>query len=96
MRRIATTLGMLAAAGLLALAVPQTALAAWGVLTVNGEAYVNPHGCYPLQGFSSGIGNDMDQLAYVFTGADCSGELDSVVHPGQYGLSELGNSVYVP
>ncbi|WP_432094386.1 hypothetical protein [Streptomyces sp. bgisy100] len=96
MRRIATTLGTLAAAVLLTFAVPQSAVAAWGVLTVNHISHWNPGGCYRVSGFPATVENGTDALAYVYTGTDCSGELDSVVYPGDRGLSELGNSVYVP
>lgn len=95
-RRMAKTLGAFAAAAALALAVPNSAYAAEGVLIINGSAYVNPSGCYPVDWFPSSVTNHTDAVAVILTGPDCTGEVDAAVFPGETQYTELGNSVFIP
>lgn len=96
MRRIATALGILAAAATLALTVPGSAYAAQGVLSINGVEYHDPSGCYEIGSFPYGVVNHTDRTALVLTGRGCTGKVDAVVDPGRSKNGELGNSVYIP
>ncbi|MGA4841353.1 hypothetical protein [Streptomyces sp. G45] len=95
MRRFALTVGSLVAAGTLAFAVPGSAVAANGVLVVNDTAYEDPSGCYDSDRWPLRVGNYTDEVALVFTGPDCTGELIELVAPGEETISEFGASVYV-
>ncbi|GGO47594.1 hypothetical protein [Streptomyces lasiicapitis] len=95
MRRFALTLGSLVAAGMLALAVPGSAVAAHGVLVINGTAYGEPRGCYESDRWPLSVGNHTDSRAYVFDGPHCSGSVIEYVMPGTQTVSEFGNSVYI-
>ncbi|MEU9114322.1 hypothetical protein AB0D04_21680 [Streptomyces sp. NPDC048483] len=97
MRRIATTAGTLTAAALLALAAPSPASAANGLLIINGYPHIHPSGCYPTGDDSpTTVANRThDAIAYVFTGPDCTGDVDTVVQPGRLVESDSGASVWV-
>ncbi|MFF4695655.1 hypothetical protein [Streptomyces chattanoogensis] len=97
MRRIATALGTLAAAALLGLAVPGSAYAADGFLFVDGYPYFHPSGCYPTGDDSptTVVNRTHDAIAYIFTGPDCTGDVDTVVQPGRLAESDSGASVWI-
>ncbi|MFF0445124.1 hypothetical protein ACFYT4_01670 [Streptomyces sp. NPDC004609] len=95
MRRIATLLGTLAAATMLAVAVPQSALAAHGDLIINGKVHHDPSGCYSSDRWPLSVENHTDQPALVFDGPDCSGGIVGVVPPGGSTVSEFGGSVLI-
>lgn len=94
-RRIATTLATLAAAAMLALAVPSSAYAANGVLIINGEGHVDPSGCYPSNIWPLAVANHTDEVAFVFDGPDCDGKLVEIIHRHESTVSEYGGSVYI-
>ncbi|GGS05634.1 hypothetical protein GCM10010252_50450 [Streptomyces aureoverticillatus] len=95
MRRFALTVGSLVAAGMLAFAVPGSAVAADGVLVVNDTAYEEPSGCYDSDRWPLSVSNHTDSVAYVFSEPGCSGEVTEVVYPGDSTVSEFGNSVHI-
>ncbi|MFJ5921847.1 hypothetical protein ACIQF6_04460 [Kitasatospora sp. NPDC092948] len=81
MRRRLTGVGLLAAAGVLALAVP--AQAATGVLVVNGVAHENPpRGCYSTTSPVT-IENFTDSQVLVHAAANCQGPVTAEVAPGR-------------
>ncbi|MVO85916.1 hypothetical protein GPA10_14410 [Streptomyces sp. p1417] len=95
MRRIALTLGSLAAAGVLALSVPGFAVAAQGTLTIVPTVYENPSGCYNGQIWPLIVQNGTDTVAVVHDGPDCSGSVIGEVAPGDTGTFEFGASVSI-
>ncbi|MFJ2769754.1 hypothetical protein [Streptomyces sp. NPDC087300] len=94
-RRMTTALGALAAAAALALSVPSSAYAAQGVLVVNGAAYEDPSGCYPVDRFPSAVTNHTDAIAEVHTGPGCTGQVEWLVYPGETYHTETAQSVFV-
>jgi hypothetical protein len=95
MRRVATTLGTIAATTMLALAVPGSAHAAEGVLTINGAAYENPSGCYTVDWFPTSVTNDTDAIAEVHSGPECTGPVEWLVYPGETYHTETAQSVFI-
>ncbi|MFD9909592.1 hypothetical protein [Streptomyces sp. NPDC059063] len=95
MRRIALTAGSLMAAAMLALAVPGSAVAADGVLVINGMAYEDPSGCYDSHRWPLSVGNYTNQVVFILSEPGCSGEVLELVNPDEQTVSELGASVYV-
>ncbi|WP_030065976.1 hypothetical protein, partial [Streptomyces natalensis] len=95
MRRITTAFGALAAAGMLALALPASAHAANGTLILNGVEHDNPSGCYPGDPRSLHVDNATDGPAYVMSSPNCTGSVVAVAAPGQEAVSEYGASVYI-
>ncbi len=94
-RRMAKRLGVLAAAAVLALSVPDTAHAAEGVLTINGTPHLNPRGCYPIDWFPSSVVNDTRSIAEVHTGPGCTGQVEELVYPGVTYYTESARSVFI-
>ncbi|GAA1900808.1 hypothetical protein [Streptantibioticus ferralitis] len=94
MRRIATTLGAVVAAATMALALPGSAFAATGNLVINGIGHKDPGGCYSTGPLVSIIVNQTDRLAYIYSDADCFGEVQAIVQPGLATLS-FGSSVFI-
>ncbi|MER5554869.1 hypothetical protein ABT001_24905 [Streptomyces sp. NPDC002793] len=94
-RRMAVTLGALAAAVTLVGAVPGSAYAAEGVLTVNGEAHKDPSGCYAIERYPSSVTNHTDAIAEVHSGPNCTGQVEWLVYPGQTYYTETAQSVFV-
>ncbi|WP_406155027.1 hypothetical protein OG217_35155 [Streptomyces sp. NBC_01023] len=95
MRRITTGIGILAAAAMIGLAVPGSAYAAEGRLVINGQEYDNPSGCYRSDTWPLRVINKTNEPALIFDGADCHGRVERIAPPGQYAISEFGQSVYV-
>ncbi|MEU6999323.1 hypothetical protein [Nonomuraea sp. NPDC046570] len=95
MRRITTTLGTLAAAGMLALAIPGSASAATGQLIINGQLYINPSGCYESGRWPLHVINRTNGPVVVLNAPNCNGNVEAIVHPGQSTVSEHGASVYI-
>ncbi|MBT2504874.1 hypothetical protein J7I98_02975 [Streptomyces sp. ISL-98] len=92
---MATTLGVLVAAVTLTLTVPNSAYAAEGVLVINGVGHTDPSGCYPIDWFPSSVSNHTDAIAEVWTGPDCTGQVDWLVYPGETYYTETAQSVFV-
>ncbi|MFF7455399.1 hypothetical protein [Kitasatospora sp. NPDC008115] len=96
MRRLATVLGTLAAAGTMALALPGTASAANGELLISPNVVIdNPSGCYNAPIFPLIVRNNTDEYALVYNGPNCTGHVIAVVPPGGQTTQEFGSSVFV-
>ncbi len=95
MRRVTYALGALCAVGTLTLAVPGTASASDGLLTIDQASYADPSGCYATSQRPVYISNNTDQMVLVFSGPNCTGALTQVVSPGQEAAAPIGFSVYV-
>ncbi|MGP9022866.1 hypothetical protein ACT1U9_31245 [Streptomyces sp. BR1] len=92
MRRRIAGVGMLAAAGVLALAVP--AQAATGILVVNGVPHQNPQrGCYATSSPVS-LQNYTNSVVLVHAAANCQGPVTAEVDPGQ-SANTFGASYFV-
>ncbi|MFE7592224.1 hypothetical protein ACFU6K_22735 [Kitasatospora sp. NPDC057512] len=96
MRRLTTVLGTLAAAGTMALALPNTAFAAHGELIFNpGQTVIeNPSGCNNATYRPLIVQNDTNEYALVYDGPDCTGNVIAVVPPGGHTTQEFGSSVF--
>ncbi|MCI3928141.1 hypothetical protein [Streptomyces sp. AN091965] len=92
---MAVTLGALAAAATLAVAVPGSAHAANGVLTINAVEYADPSGCYSIDSFPTSVTNDTDAIAEVHSGPDCTGPVEWLVYPGETYRTETAQSVFI-
>ncbi|MGW5675703.1 hypothetical protein ACWEV4_11585 [Streptomyces sp. NPDC003860] len=95
MRRLASTLGVLAAAATLAVAVPQSAYAANGDLILNGVVHHDPSGCFDSTRRPLFVDNRTDEYVFVFSSGGCTGRVIDVVPPNERAVSEFGTSVYV-
>ncbi|GAA1389713.1 hypothetical protein GCM10009639_17680 [Kitasatospora putterlickiae] len=96
MRRLATVLGTLAAAGTMAIALPTTALAADGQLLISPNVVIeNPSGCYDAPVFPLILRNNTDEYVLVYDGPHCTGHVLAVVPPGGHTTQEFGSSVFV-
>jgi hypothetical protein len=92
MRRRIAAAGLLAAAGVFALAVP--AQAATGVLVVNGVPHENPQrGCYATSSPVS-IQNFTTTMVLVHAAANCQGPVTAEVDPGR-SATTFGASYFV-
>ncbi|MEU4994917.1 hypothetical protein [Streptomyces sp. NPDC021622] len=94
-RRMAMTLGAMVAAAALTLGMSGSAYAAEGVLAINGNAYLDPSGCYPVDWFPSSVTNHTDAIAEVHSGPDCSGPVEWLVYPGETYYTETAQSVFI-
>jgi hypothetical protein len=97
LRRVATTLATLAAAGLLTLAVPGSASAAFGILWINGKPNHDPTGCFNLDKASS-VKNETDRDARIHLEPDCRGKAlpaPAVIHSGSTGHLPPGFSIAI-
>ncbi|MEU1401197.1 hypothetical protein ABZ471_02320 [Streptomyces sp. NPDC005728] len=81
MRCISSTLATLAAAGVLALAVPGSAFAANGALVINGVFHQNPRGCFEIPRLST-VFNVADIPALVHNVPGCAGGVVQIIPPG--------------
>ncbi|MFD7416043.1 hypothetical protein ACFVZ3_28025 [Kitasatospora purpeofusca] len=96
-RRTATVLGAWLAAAALAVAVPNTAYAAHGILIVDGAAHQDPRGCLPLGDFVQPVvTNYTDSVVQVRGGTSCEGAVEKFVVPGETYAALGGRSVLVP
>ncbi|MFB6890481.1 hypothetical protein ACFCX4_14320 [Kitasatospora sp. NPDC056327] len=96
-RRTATVLGAWLTAAALAVAVPNSAYAAHGVLIIDGSAHQDPSGCYTLGDFVRPVVTNLtDSVIQVRSGTDCSGGVEALVVPGQIYAPVSGRSVLVP
>lgn len=96
MRRMATVLGACAAAATLALAVPGAAYAAHGFLIIDGMAHYDPSGCFPLGDFVPPVvTNQTDSVVAVWSGPDCTGQVDWLINPGETYRPNGNRSVFV-
>ncbi|MFD5111774.1 hypothetical protein ACFWNG_05570 [Streptomyces sp. NPDC058391] len=99
MRRLATTLGILGATLTLAVALPASAQAATGDLSLNGEHFTNPSGCLKIADNGNPIAvirNYTDAGVIAFSGEDCTGSIVKLVNPGATEPLVGAKSVYVP
>ncbi|MET8703580.1 hypothetical protein ACFVUH_33760 [Kitasatospora sp. NPDC058032] len=95
-RRTVTVLGAWLAAAALAVAVPNTAYAAHGVLIIDGSAHQDPSGCLQLGDFvRPTVTNLTDSGVQVWTGSGCTGQIEHVLAPGDTYAPIAGRSVYV-
>jgi hypothetical protein len=94
MRRITYALGALCAVGTLTLAVPGTASASDGLMTIDEVSYANPSGCYAVAHQPFSIVNHTNEPLLVFAGPNCSGPITSLVAPGQVAAPPIGFSVF--
>ncbi|MFE6749148.1 hypothetical protein ACFVGM_25115 [Kitasatospora purpeofusca] len=96
-RRTATVLGAWLATAALAVAVPNTAYAAHGILIVDGAAHQDPRGCIPLGDFVRPVvTNYTDSVVQVRAGTSCEGAVEKFVVPGESYAALGGRSVLVP
>ncbi|WP_328956580.1 hypothetical protein [Kitasatospora purpeofusca] len=96
-RRTATVLGAWLAAAALAVAVPNTAYAAHGILIIDGAAYQDPSGCLTLGDFVQPVvTNYTDSVVQVRAGTSCKGPVEKLVVPGESYAALGGRSVLVP
>ncbi|MFD6431433.1 hypothetical protein [Streptomyces venezuelae] len=93
--KLTRTFGALAAAAALALAVPNSAYAAQGILHINGQAHPDPSGCYAIDWFPSSVTNNTDAIAEVHSGPDCTGSVEWLVYPGETYRTETAQSVFI-
>ncbi|MFI9100005.1 hypothetical protein ACIGXA_05740 [Streptomyces fildesensis] len=107
--RMVTVLGALASAALLMVAVPGSAQAATGTLTINGVDHVDPTGCFNLTPPDSSINgevtpddmivkNNTDKTVVVWDSWDCSADgnnQDSTIAPGAEASVHADDSVSV-
>jgi hypothetical protein len=96
MRRIASLLGMLAVAGVVAVALPSSASAASGVLRVNNKPYEDPSGCYISQQSMMDVINDTDQPVELYATPNCTGPVIMVIDPESEESGIDAQSVKVP
>ncbi|WP_438295332.1 hypothetical protein [Streptomyces sp. HUAS TT7] len=95
-RRMTMALGAFAAAAALALAAPNTAYAAAGVLVIDGVAHEDPSGCYPLGDFAPPmVSNYTDAIVEVHSGPDCTGQVTWLIYPGETYHPNGSRSVFV-
>ncbi len=95
MRRMAVTLGALAAAVTLGVTTSGSAYAAEGLLVINGAAYENPSGCYAVDAFPTSVSNYTDAIAEIHSGPDCAGPVEWLAYPGETYYTETAQSVFV-
>ncbi|MFF9527182.1 hypothetical protein ACF1DV_35195 [Streptomyces achromogenes] len=81
MRRISSTLTVLAAAGLLALTVPGSASATTGFLRIGGVVHDHPLGCYEVAQLSTVL-NFTDVPVRVHNVPGCQGSVVQILPPG--------------
>ncbi|MET8687931.1 hypothetical protein ABZV77_27350 [Streptomyces sp. NPDC004732] len=93
--KVTKTLGVLAAAAALALSVPTSAYAADGILSINGQHYVDPSGCYGVDWFPTSVTNNTNAIAEVHSGPDCTGPVEWLVYPGEAYQTETAQSVFI-
>lgn len=95
MRGLVRVLGTLGAGAVIALGMSQSAYAAQGSLTVSGNTYQNPSGCYSGRYWPLIVQNDTDEYALIYDGQNCTGQVISVVPPGGSETQEFGSSVSI-
>lgn len=96
MRRVATMLGTLAAAGMMAIALPGSASAAHGELIfAGGQVVENPSGCIDAKIRPLILHNRTNEYALVHSGPNCTGDIVAVVPPGGRTTQEFGASVFI-
>lgn len=88
-------LGVLAAAAAVAVAMPSSAYANQGKMTVNGIVIQDPNGCYSFHDSPLYIHNQSNGPLYVYDAPGCGGHQISIVFPDHYQESETGQSVFV-
>ncbi|MEV7320637.1 hypothetical protein [Streptomyces sp. NPDC093970] len=81
MRLIGSTLTTLAAAGMLAFAVPGSAFAANGFLEIDGVHHYAPRGCFEIPRLATVV-NFTDEPVFIHNVPGCAGQVIRVVPPG--------------
>ncbi|MFI6577619.1 hypothetical protein ACIBFB_17645 [Nocardiopsis sp. NPDC050513] len=95
-RALTRTAAAAALTGLAVLAGPVLpAHAAQGVLTVSGNRFVDPSGCYEGRFWPLIVDNQTDGVAVVYDGQNCEGNVLRAVRPGASATEEFGASVLV-
>ncbi|MFJ2674099.1 hypothetical protein [Streptomyces sp. NPDC087525] len=98
MRRIAMSVGVIAAAAMMGLSCSTSAYAATGTLVINGKEYHNPPGrtCIAAETLPMEVSNDLDTLVFIYHTTDCSDdEPYAFVPPGEYSKYDDGRGVMV-
>lgn len=96
MRLMAKILGVCAAAATFAVTIPNSAYAANGVLIIDGAVHRNPSGCYPLGDYvPPTVTNRTDAAVWVWSGFNCTGQVEWLIHPGQTYHPNGNRSVFV-
>lgn len=101
MRRITTTAGILAAAGVLTLSMATSASAAHGDLRNSTWHIVNPSGCVvvPLEDNRFHVYNSTNEYALAYQNITCTGPVIDVIPPGgrsaEGAIAVLGRAVWV-
>lgn len=96
MRRLTKALGVCAAAAAMMLTIPGSAYAANGILIIDGAVHQNPSGCLPLGDFVQPVViNGTDAVVEVWSGPDCTGQVDWLIYPGQTYRPNGSRSVFV-
>lgn len=96
MRRMTKSLGVCAAAAMVALAIPGSAYAANGLLIIDGVAHRDPSGCYPLGDFVPPVvTNRTDAVVEVWSGYNCEGQVEWLIYPGETYHPNGNKSVFV-
>jgi hypothetical protein len=98
LRRITTVVGAAAAAAVLAVAVPASAQAAEGALTIDATTYHDPaDGCLNVGGPPAPrhfVSNGTDAPVLLYAGPDCQGSPVHLVPPGDGDFTPF-ESVYI-
>jgi hypothetical protein len=98
LRRNTLALGAVAAAAILSVAVPASAQAAEGALTIDATTYENPaDGCMNVGGPPAPrhyLFNGTDTPVFLYTGVDCQGSPVRVVTPEDGDFTPF-ESVYI-
>ncbi|MFF8613807.1 hypothetical protein [Streptomyces sp. NPDC015350] len=84
MRRLATVLGTLATAGIMALTLPATAFAVEGSIVFSPDNVIqNPPGgsCYNVPITSSFLDNNTEGFVALYSGQNCTGDVIASVYP---------------
>lgn len=93
-RHVTKTLGALAAAIALCVALPGPVHAASGQLVLNGRVFTDPAGCFRELNAPLSVQNRTRTVAYVFATRDCTGPAQTVP-AGQTLASTGGHSVRI-
>ncbi|WP_372351119.1 hypothetical protein [Streptomyces sp. KL116D] len=65
------------------------------MLTINGQDFSDPSGCYSVDWFPTSIANNTDAIVEVHSGPDCTGSVEWLVYPGETYHTETAQSVFI-
>ncbi|NKY51773.1 hypothetical protein [Nocardia vermiculata] len=83
------------AAGVCAVLGAGAANAAQGVVTVNGQEYIDPSGCIEPQAYQLTVGNSTDKVIEVHAGRGCTGPVIGKVDPAGITMVPHGSLLIV-